>query len=246
MRRLMGANAGSGNQSDEFNAYAKNYEKALDKGLSLTGESKTYYAEGRILWLKRCLSRLGFAPKSVLDFGCGTGGSIPYFFRYLGVESAVGLDPSKRSLEVGRATWGKLNARFRRPEEHDATGSTDLAFCNGVFHHIVPAERAAAASLVFEDLRPGGVFAFWENNPWNPMTRFVMKRIPFDEDAILVWPATARKLLRESGFEIVSTRFLFVFPGALSWLRWMEPFLSRLPLGGQYQVLCRKRGKRGE
>ena len=33
-------------------------------------------------------------------------------------------------------------------------------------------------------LRPGGLFAFWENNPWNPGTRLVMSRIPFDRDAI--------------------------------------------------------------
>jgi hypothetical protein len=26
-------------------------------------------------------------------------------------------------------------------------------------------------------MRPGGVVALWENNPWNPATRYVMGRI---------------------------------------------------------------------
>jgi hypothetical protein len=27
---------------------------------------------------------------------------------------------------------------------------------------------AAAVDYVYRSLRPGGLFAFWENNPWNP------------------------------------------------------------------------------
>ena len=40
-------------------------------------------------------------------------------------------------------------------------------------------------------LRPNGIFALWENNPWNPGTRLVMRRIPFDRDASLLTPASA-------------------------------------------------------
>jgi len=52
-------------------------------------------------------------------------------------------------------------------------------------------------------LKPGGLFAFWENNPWNPGTRIVMSRIPFDRDAEIISPPAAKRLLRRAGFSIL-------------------------------------------
>jgi SAM-dependent methyltransferase len=127
-----------------------------------------------------------------------------------------------------------------RPDEYTPDGTMDLAFCNGVFHHIAPPERTAAVDYIHRALRPGGLFAFWENNPWNPGTRLVMKRIPFDRDAVTLTSREARQLLRERGFEILRTDFLFIFPRVLRWLRGVERFVTQWPLGAQYQVLCRK------
>ena len=105
---------------------------------------------------------------------------------------------------------------------------------------IPEADRVTAISFVHEALRPGGFFALWENNPWNPGTRYVMHRNEFDKDATMLAPPKARHLLLAGGFEVVSTDFLFIFPKALRWLRGIEPAVSRLPFGGQYQILCRK------
>ncbi len=69
-----------------------------------------------------------------------------------------------------------------------------------------------------------------------------MSRILFDRDAITLPPPETRRLLREGGFEILQTDFLFYFPRPLSWFRRLEPSLRRLPLGAQYQVLGRKPG----
>jgi SAM-dependent methyltransferase len=124
--------------------------------------------------------------------------------------------------------------------EYRPIGHFDLVFCNGVFHHISPGNRVAAIETVYSSLRPGGLFAFWENNPWNPGARYVMRRIPFDQDAVTLSPPAARRLLREHGFEVMRTDFLFFFPRPLSWLRCLEPHLASLPLGAQYEILCRK------
>ena len=94
--------------------------------------------------------------------------------------------------------------------------------------------------FVFDSLRPGGLFAFWENNAWNPATRYVMSKVPFDRDAILLFPHGSRRLLRDGGFEILGTDYLFIFPGMLSALRPLERLACKLPLGGQYLVLARK------
>jgi SAM-dependent methyltransferase len=125
-------------------------------------------------------------------------------------------------------------------EEYKPSEGVDLAYCNGVFHHIAPAEREQAARYIFDRLRPGGVFGFWENNPWNLGARWVMSRCAFDRDAVLLTPPAAASLLRAVGFEMVCTNYLFIFPKCLSFLRFLEPGLSGIPLGAQYLVLGRK------
>jgi len=227
----------------EFDAYAARYDEALAAGLSVTGEDKDYYARGRMHWLAGRLRALGeAAPDTVLDFGCGLGGSTPLFLDTLGAKQVVGVDVSEGLLDRAREAFAsEPRARFHSIPAYEAPGSADLAFVNGVFHHIPVADRADALRYVRRSLRPGGLFAFWENNPWNPGTRWIMSRVSFDENAITITPPEARGLLRAAGFEVVETDFLFIFPRALSWLRWLEPLVARLPLGGQYMVLCRAR-----
>jgi len=228
----------------DFDAYAATYDAALARGLSFSGEDKNFFARGRILWLRRCLNRLHENPRIVLDFGCGTGSAVPFLLNELELESLVGVDSSTQSLAIARHAHG-ARAKFVPLAEYRPTGYFDLIFCNGVFHHISPSERVTAVNTLFSSLRPGGHFAFWENNPWNPGARYVMRQIPFDHDAITLSPPTARRLLRKSGFQVIQTDFLFFFPRSLSWLRCLEPNLSSLPLGAQYQILCRKPHKIG-
>jgi SAM-dependent methyltransferase len=222
-----------------FDEFAADYDAALGQGLSVTGEEKDYFAHGRIAWLARCLRTLGERPRHVLDYGCGTGSSSKLALDLLGPESVVGVDNSARSVEIARQVHGTLNFDFLLPGDYPAEEKLDLVYCNGVFHHIPRDQRAEAVQYIFDRLKPGGLFSLWENNPWNLGTRLVMSRIPFDRDAITLDCFEARRLLR-SRFEIVRTDFLFIFPRVLSKLRAVEPYLSQLPLGGQFQVLCRK------
>jgi hypothetical protein len=53
-------------------------------------------------------------------------------------------------------------------------------------------------------------------------------------------PGETRTLLRNAGFEILSTDFLFIFPEFLKLFRPLEQKLRKWPLGAQYQVLVRK------
>lgn len=226
----------------EFDRYAEDYDAALAQGLSVSGESKDYFAQGRIAFLAACLRRLPdrVSSPAVLDFGCGTGSATPFLQNLLSARTVLGVDVSARSLSVARRTFGSDTVQFSAPKEATPHAALDLAFCNGVFHHIPVEARAEAISYLFHSLRPGGLFAFWENNPWNPGTRLVMDRCPFDGDAVTLAPPEAERLLRAGGFQPLRTDFLFLFPRALRRLRPLELPLSRLPLGAQYQVLCRK------
>lgn len=224
----------------EFDDYAANYDASLNCGLALSGETKEYFADGRARWLRRCLGARG-AGMRLLDFGCGVGAATPSLKEWLQLDSLTGVDVSEKSLELARLQFQSERVHFEHLDHlPQVPASFDLAFCNGVFHHIPLEQRAASAASVFQALKPGGYFAFWENNPWNPMVHVIMSRVPFDADAVMLWPHEARRLLQRAGFEIVRTDYLFIFPGLLSGLRFMEPRLCKVPLGGQYQILCRR------
>lgn len=226
--------------SAEFDAFAEGYDEALNRGLRFTGEGKDFFSEGRVKRLARHLSRLGVRVESCLDFGCGTGGSCASLVKGLPMERYLGYDPSAESINEARRDFSIAGVGFESSANKVPVESFDLAFTNGVFHHIPINERRSAVDLVWRALKPGGWFAFWENNRWNPMVHFIMSRVPFDRDAQMLFPHQARRLLGEAGFELARTEFWFVFPALLKALRPLEPSLCRLPLGGQYLILVRK------
>jgi len=223
-----------------FDKYAETYDAALDEAIGVSGENREFFAHGRVAWMARLVPSRPGASRVILDFGCGTGSSVPLLLGGLAATAVVGVDVSSRSIEVARRTHPSPVTSFFPMDEYRPRGEVDLAYCNGVFHHIPPPERAVAVDYVHRALHPGGLFAFWENNPWNPATRFVMSRCAFDRDAVTLTPPEARRLLEAGGFEVLRTDFLFIFPRALRWLRGIEPMVSRFPLGTQYLVLCRK------
>jgi SAM-dependent methyltransferase len=223
-----------------FDAYSSDYDEALARGLSVSGEDKRWFARERIAFLGGCLRELGVRPATVLDFGCGTGTATPFLVGELGVAEVVGVDSSERSLEVARAQHGEWPVRFVTAAAFRADASFSLAYCNGVLHHVPPAERPRVVRRIRDSLMPGGLFSLWENNPWNPGARYVMWRIPFDRDAVMLSARGARRLLEAGGLEIVRTDHLFVFPRALRALRFLEPPLRGTPIGAQYQVLARR------
>lgn len=227
--------------SDPFDAVAEDYDRELDRGLRLTGAGKDYFAEGRITWVERRVKWGQDRDLDVIDFGCGTGSLVPWLRKVYPKARYVGYDPSQASIAVAqRRHADQVGVSFTSDAEVLKTGRFDLAFTNGVFHHIEPVDRPEALALVRSSLKPGGRFAFWENNRWNPMVHLIMSRVSFDWDAHMLFPHQARGLLRGAGFEVISSDYLFVFPAALKPLRCLEPALAKLPLGGQYLVLAKR------
>jgi SAM-dependent methyltransferase len=224
----------------EFDQFAETYDDDLNQALAASGESKEFFARGRVKFLGRCLAQLNQPAHSVIDYGCGIGDTTPLLRSLLGCNELAGLDVSERSLERARHDHGVAGVRFLSFEQYVPEGSAEVVYCNGVFHHIPVSERPAAVDYIHRSLRPGGCFALWENNPWNPGTQYVMHRCCFDRDAVKISPPRAARMLRNAGFEILRTDYLFFFPRLLRALRSLEPALSRIPLGGQYQVLARK------
>lgn len=231
-------------ESDPFrHENLASYDDDLNRGLSLSGESKDFFAQGRLAWLARRLgSGAAAAPQAILDYGCGGGDTTARLAQRWPQARVVGVDTSESLIAAAARGPGAGRCEFHRLDRVPEGLRFDLAYCNGVFHHVPVAERPAALAWIRSRMAPGGTFALWENNPWNPGTRWVMSRIPFDRDAVMLSPPGAVRLLARAGFAVRSLDFAFVFPRFLGWARPLERGLCKLPLGAQYQVLGRVPG----
>jgi SAM-dependent methyltransferase len=105
----------------------------------------------------------GFAPKTVLDFGCGVGRLLLPFAKL--AEDVVGLDVSPSMLQEARRNCDEQrlhNVRLFRSDDDlsTLTGPFDLIHSCIVFQHI-PAERGRALfSKLLRHLSAGSVGAF--------------------------------------------------------------------------------------
>ena len=220
-------------KSEEYNAQ-------LNQGLRFTGEGKHYFMRERIRDLRDQLGP-SFRPRRILDFGCGIGDTAQQFAQWFPGAEVVGVDCAADAVRHAREHHQESALSFLDLATFCPAADFDLCYCSGVFHHIAKAQRLDALDLIWRALAPSGRFALFENNPWNPGTRVVMKSIPFDSDAVPLSPTEAMTLVGRATWEDVKRpRFLFYFPRWLSFLRSLEARLANIPFGGQYYILATK------
>jgi|SRR5579862_7136564 len=216
------------------------YEQMLNQGIRLSGESQEFFIRGRLQSLQSRLPS-DFRPRRILDFGCGIGTATSHLAKMFDSAELVGVDTSEKALDYAAQRHGSSRVNFRKLDDLATESDFDLCYVNGVFHHIAPADRTGAVASIHRSLRTGGRLALFENNPWNPGTRMVMSRIPFDRDAQTLSPPETARLVRAGGFARPFQQWsLFYFPRPLAFLRFSEPALGRLPLGAQYCVSAAK------
>ncbi|WP_158939968.1 class I SAM-dependent methyltransferase [Burkholderia sp. S171] len=222
----------------EFDKFANEYHVLHARNIALSGEDPAFFSEYKIHDIQAEMKRRCLAPVTALDFGSGVGNSLPWMKKYLPATNVTCVDVSERSLDIaasrfpGQATFVPFDGGdfpFDRAQ-------FDLAYAMCVFHHIDRAEHVRLLSELRRVLRPDGVLAIFEHNPYNPLTVRAVNTCEFDENARLITASVMKRSCHEAGFKDVRIRYRIFFPRALSRLRVFERYLVHLPLAAQYSV----------
>lgn len=234
-------NVESGMCDAEFDAVAADYEAQHAASIRLSGESTEFFAEYKVKDVRELLTELSEEPASILDFGAGIGNSAAAWSRLFPAARIICADISLKSLEMCRQRHGG------KVETLAIVGSSlalndravDTAFAACVFHHIEADQHVEMLRELRRVLRHRGSLFLFEHNPWNVLTRRAVANCPFDEFAVLIPAPEMKRRLEQAGFKDIVTRYRIFLPGALARLRWIERFLTWLPIGAQYSLHAR-------
>lgn len=223
----------------EFDRHAASYRRQHEQAIAISGEEPAYFAEYKMRDFKALVDGAGLPVDGrYLDFGSGVGASVGPFCKNMPRARLVCADVSADSLTLSQAACGGAVEHVWMQEGilPFADGEFDGAFACCVFHHIPRHQHVQALSEIKRVLKPGGLLMVYEHNPLNPLTVRTVRNCPFDEHAVLL---TARQLQRSgevAGLRCHRCDYRVFFPAALSYLRPLENWLRRLPLGAQYFV----------
>lgn len=224
-----------------FDEYRDTYRDEVQSAISFAGQDLAFFDEAKVRELLALIrSQLGDpAGVRALDVGCGTGTIDALLAPHVSAVDGVDVAPAmvERAAAANPAGSYRVYDGGRLPADD---GAYDLAFAICVFHHVPPPERPALAAELARVVRPGGIVAIVEHNPLNPLTRVVVSRCEFDDDAILLGRRETERLLGRAGLEPAGTRYVLFFPWRGSALRAAERALAPVPLGAQYLVAGRR------
>lgn len=217
----------------EFDYYAGNYQECLDNSLKLAGSDSLYFSNHKAMWLTKFFSP-SFAGK-ILDFGCGVGLLTDCLQRQLPKAELHGFDVSAES--ISRIPANLKNIGNFSTELSQLGYDYDAIIISNVLHHIPLDERQKTIDQLSQRLTQSGKLIVFEHNVLNPLTRYVVKHCPFDEDAILLPRKETRNYMQQANLKIHTNHYVMFFPKFVGFLNRFEKHLSWCPAGAQYVMV---------
>lgn len=234
----------------EFDKFAHDYTGGNDDPLKrLFGENldQFIYVKAKWLWNYLTHGHLRILPDAgfhLLDYGCGTGEMLKWLKIFGFPGHLHGADVSPLMLDEAEKRWTTIaKPSFScigetKTDFADDTFSCIVATC--VFHHIELAKRDAVLREIKRILVPGGILVVFEHNPFNPITRLIVKRAVVDKNAILLYPSEIRDRFDRQALINRTLAYLMFFPPKIKIFSNLEKHLNWLPLGAQYVAVGTK------
>jgi SAM-dependent methyltransferase len=215
-----------------FDRVAAEYERILADNLGKYGKNIAYYAEYKVLKIKK---QLLHEVEHILEFGCGTGRNMPFLRKYFPTANLYGYDDSEESIQLARQDNPQV--QFLTVQDVSINQHKyDLILVANVFHHIPPRQCAEVMRSIKSLLSSGGEIFIFEHNPFNPLTVRAVNTCPFDKDVVLLRPGELMKYVKQAGLDIIKMNYCLFFPAALRKIRSLEIFFTFIPLGAQYFI----------
>lgn len=218
----------------EFDEYAESYAELLDDPMRRRfTQDPLHFHKRKWDLLEALLLAGGKDPGKMkwLDVGCGQGDLLNLAGGRFA--HAVGCDPSSSMLDAASAF--EMRRQISATEIPCENRSFDLVTAVCVYHHVHGSDRDMLTKELVRVLKPGGICCVVEHNPWNPVTRSIVRRCPVDIDAELITASAASDLFRRHGFERLRADYFLYFPERLyRRTSFLERYFRRIPLGGQY------------
>lgn len=230
---------------DDFDKFAKGYREIHNESLKFSGADSDHFSEQKVAEIKKYENSTGL---NILDLGCGDGNSAVFFTQYFSGCRYSGLDTSTESIRQAesRGVEGCSFFHYDGFAIPFADELFDVVFIACVLHHVDRKRHVELLAEVKRVLKPEGRLYLFEHNPLNPLTRYVVRNCPFDEDAVLLTAGYTRKILQKAGFRKVHINYTIFFPpnNIFRGLLGLETYLRWLPLGGQYYAVSEKAAQR--
>ena len=220
----------------DFDKYADDYDELTRKNVNFFSSDDFYFARVKIDLIKTYIKQ---EPKRILEYGAGVGRNLPFLMGYFPASEIWACDISEKSLRKINKNYPEVKTFLLDKGLSQECGVFDLILIAGVFHHIEPAIRGAVAAHAVSLMSDQSELFIFEHNPYNPVTRRLVDRCPYDGDAVLLKPVEVRSLLIGGGLNVKQTGYYLFFPPSLK-LSKLENLLSSIPLGGQYFVSATK------
>ena len=222
----------------EFDNYIEKYRENNNKYITLSGEDSKFFAEFRSTKLYEITQRMKRI-SSTLDFGCGDGLMTSFISKLFTNAKNFGIDPSSKSIEIAKSRNLSINFQnFNGINLDFPDNSIDVIYSANVFHHIQWNLHSTYLKEIFRILSPDGMFVLMEHNPLNPLTMMSFLRNPMDKNAKIMPPWYSKKVIGEFGK--TNTEFQFFFPRFLKFLRPLEKYMTKLPIGAMYACYASK------
>lgn len=226
----------------EFDAYQKDYKQTIDTAISWVGKPQEFFTACKAEYLSELFANhFGAKPQiDVIDIGCGNGAIHPFLLERSPRIRLRGIDVAASSVEEARQAYPRvtydIGEGIKLPY---GAAQFDAAYTICVMHHVPPSDWPDFMTEMRRVVRPGGLVAVIEHNPFNPLTQMLVNTCPIDQNAKLLRSGRVAALMRGAGLTDIKRHFIQFTPFAGDFFRKFDRSLKWLPLGAQYLTAAR-------
>jgi len=231
----------------EFDNYAKNYFKEMSHPLrNIISKDGDYFIEAKYNIIKDAFTLIKNSKDGFVAVDIGTGlGLFEHFFNKENIK-IFALDLSFNMLKIGQLINPlKLKGLYFQGDAlsiplHE--NFSDIVFASCVFHHLLEDEIRIVLKEMTRICKQNGLIIVFEHNPYNIITKFVVKTTKLDRNANLLKPEEIIKMMGVSKLNLIEVKyFLYGNNKVDAWVEKRIPFASKFPLGGQFCIIAKKR-----